>query len=72
MNVITQRPILGDEREVARLADVSTRHLRRLADAGRCPQPVRLGRSKRWNLVRWEAWIADGCPDCRRSKGGVN
>lgn len=50
---------------------VSTRHLRRLIDAGKCPPPCRLGRSCRWPAVAVEQWIADGCPNCRTRKGGA-
>lgn len=50
---------------------VSTRHVRRLVDAGKCPQPVRLGRVCRWPRPAVDSWIADGCPNCRRRQGGA-
>lgn len=52
--------------QFAEVLDVSTRHIRRLVDAGKCPQPVRLGRACRWPRQVVEAWIADGCPNCRK------
>jgi excisionase family DNA binding protein len=55
----------------AELLGVSTRHVRRLVDAGKCPQPVRLGRSCRWPRQAVEAWIGDGCPNCRKRVGGA-
>jgi excisionase family DNA binding protein len=48
----------------AQLLAVSARHVRRLVDAGRCPQPVRLGRLHRWPRKAIDDWIADGCPKC--------
>lgn len=61
-----------DVEGVADLLGVSTRHVRRLVDAGRCPQPVRLGRVVRWPRPAVEGWIADGCPsNCRRRQGGA-
>jgi len=57
--------------DVAKLLGVSGRHVRRLVDMGKCPPPVRLGRSCRWPRVTVERWIADGCPPIRRvGKGG--
>lgn len=53
----------------AGLLGVSTRHLRRLVDAGKAPQPVRLGGSVRWPLPIINTWIADGCPTIRRLAG---
>jgi excisionase family DNA binding protein len=63
-------PAMLDVDGVADLLGVSTRHVRRLVDAGKCPQPVRLGRVVRWPRPAVEAWIADGCPNCRRRQGG--
>lgn len=60
-----------DTKQFAELLDVSTRHLRRLVDAGKCPPPVRLGACIRWSRQVVEAWIAEGCPSCRRRAGGA-
>ena len=49
---------------------VSTRHLRRLIDAGKCPPPVRLGRVCRWPRRVVEQWISDGCPRVRTVRAG--
>lgn len=54
--------------EVAALLAVSARHLRRLADSGRMPAPVRLGASLRWRSAEVVAWIRDGCPAARRGE----
>lgn len=56
--------------QFAELLGVSTRHVRRLVDAGKCPQPVRLGRSCRWPRHTVESWIADGCPKIRTVRAG--
>lgn len=52
--------------ELAELLRVSPRHLRRLADSGRMPAPVRLGHSLRWRRADLLAWIEAGCPAARR------
>lgn len=52
--------------DVAREVGCSTRHVRRLADSGKMPAPTRLGSLIRWPRQAIEAWIAEGCPCCRR------
>lgn len=61
-------PTLIDFPEAARRLDISTRHLRRLVDAGRTPRPIRLGGSVRFNAAALGQWVEAGCPDLR--KGG--
>jgi excisionase family DNA binding protein len=56
---------LLDVRAVARLLDCSARHVYRLADAGRMPAPVQIGRLVRWQRAAVESWIAAGCPGNR-------
>jgi excisionase family DNA binding protein len=68
-NRATPSPVMLDVEQVAELLGVSTRHVRRLVDAGKCPAPVRLGRVCRWPRPAVEAWIADGCPNCRKRPG---
>ncbi|MEN6384828.1 MAG: helix-turn-helix domain-containing protein [Phycisphaerales bacterium] len=48
--------------DVANMLDCSTRHVRRLADWGRIPKPVKLGAMLRWVKADLEKWVADGCP----------
>jgi prophage regulatory protein len=60
---------LLDVEAFAGLLGVSTRHVRRLVDAGKAPQPVRLGGCVRWPRHVVEAWLADGCPNCRKRPG---
>lgn len=55
-------PALLDARAAAALLAVSPRHLYRLADAGRCPAPVRLGAAVRWRQAELLDWLAAGCP----------
>jgi excisionase family DNA binding protein len=62
-------PAMLDVGHVAALLGVSTRHVRRLVDAGRAPQPVKLGGCRRWPRHVVETWIADGCPNCRKRPG---
>lgn len=67
----TPSPVLIDVEVFAALLGVSTRHLRRMVDAGKAPQPVRLGGCVRWPRATAEAWIADGCPSNCRKRPGV-
>ena len=46
----------------------SPAHWRRQVDAGRAPQPIRLGRLVRWSIAALEKWEAAGCPSCRTAK----
>lgn len=61
--------VMLDVEHVAELFDVSSRHIRRLVDAGKFPQPTRLGGCVRWPRHVVESWIADGCPAIRRPAG---
>ena len=62
-----QGPELLDVRAVATLLDCSARHVYRLADAGRMPQPVKLGALVRWRRKDLSDWIDAGCPrGCRK------
>jgi hypothetical protein len=47
----------------------STRHLRRLIDAGRAPAPIRLGALLRFDSEVASKWMSDGCPDRRKVSG---
>lgn len=57
-----ERAALLSVKEVAALLACSPRHVRRLADAGKMPQPVRLGALIRWDQSAIKCWIAEGCP----------
>jgi excisionase family DNA binding protein len=60
---------LLDVRAVAVLLDCSSRHVYRLADAGRMPAPVRVGALVRWRRADLDSWLAAGCPSTlRRSR----
>ena len=67
----TASPVMLDIEAFAGLLGVSTRHLRRMVDAGKAPQPVRLGACVRWHRHTVEAWLADGCPSNCRKRPGV-
>jgi excisionase family DNA binding protein len=64
------RPELIDLEAFAALLDISTRHARRLVDAGKCPAPVRLGKCVRFSRAAVERWLADGCPRVRTVRAG--
>jgi len=52
--------------DVAGILKCSTRTVYRLADTGKMPAPCRLGAMVRWPEATVDAWIAAGCPACRR------
>ena len=57
---------LLDVQAVAELLDCSTRHVYRLADAGRMPAPIKLGSLVRWSRSAIDEWVAANCPSCRK------
>ncbi len=59
-----------DANDCASRYQVSPAHWRRLVDAGRAPQPVRLGRLVRWAVRTLDEWEAIGCPTVRNVRGG--
>lgn len=58
---------LIDAKEVGRLLSCSWRHVLRLADEGALPWGFKLGRLRRWDLSKIEAFIADGCKPVRQA-----
>jgi len=63
-----EKPQLLDVNDVATIAACSPQTVRRLADAGKMPLPVKLGRLRRWPRVAIEEWIAEGCPKLERGR----
>ena len=53
---------LLDAQSVAKFCGCSARTVRRLADAGRMPRPIKLGSLVRWRRSELADWIASGCP----------
>jgi excisionase family DNA binding protein len=75
MSTISALPPAGDAallnvRAVAALLNCSTRHIYRLADAGRMPVPLKLGALIRWRRTEVDAWIAGGCKSNRQPGRG--
>jgi excisionase family DNA binding protein len=52
---------LLDVFSVAELLRCSPRHVCRMSDDGRMPQPVRLGTLVRWPRAAINEWVAGGC-----------
>lgn len=48
--------------DVAKLLDVSERHVWALHASGRLPRPIRLGRAVRWSADELRDWLAAGAP----------
>ncbi len=60
---------LLDVQAVAEMLGVSQRHIYRMADGGKMPQPLKVGSLNRWPQFSIEEWISSGCPRCdRRAK----
>jgi len=57
---------LMDVNEFASKLACSAKHVRRMADSGRCPPPIQLGGLRRWNRQVVDDWIAAGCPVVRQ------
>jgi excisionase family DNA binding protein len=54
--------LLLDAGTVARLLSLSRATVWRLRDAGKLPEPVRIGGCVRWRRSDLDAWISAGCP----------
>ena len=57
--------------QVCAKLNLSRRSVYRLKDAGRMPQPLRLGRALRWRAADLEEWILGGCRPVDPRRGGV-
>lgn len=66
----TESARLLDVVAVAAMLDVSSRHVYRLADAGRMPRPVNLGGAVRWDRDAIKSWIDSGCQAVDSRQGG--
>ena len=53
---------LSDVSTVAARLSVSAKTVRRWADSGQMPKPIRVGRLLRWRPEVIDQWVADGCP----------
>jgi excisionase family DNA binding protein len=62
---------LLDVKAVAALLDCSSRHVYRLADAGRMPRPLKLGALVRWRRAELQQWVTDGCRPVRSVRGAA-
>ena len=62
---------LLDVNDMAALLRCSPSTVRRLADAGRLPPPVKLGALLRWPSGVVNDWFAAGCPQIRIAKRGL-
>jgi predicted DNA-binding transcriptional regulator AlpA len=69
-NPVETKPDLMDVNAVAVLIGASPRTVRRLADWGRMPRPISLGRMVRWQRSVIEEWIREGCPRVERRGTG--
>lgn len=65
-NSVESKPDLMDVNAVAALIGASPRTVRRLADWGRMPRPISLGRMVRWQRSVIEEWIREGYPRVER------
>lgn len=66
MEVQTEKALITVP-DAARFLSVSVRKLWAMRDAGMLPGVVNIGRSVRVRRDLLEAWIAENCPDIRRT-----
>ena len=66
-----EKSLLIDVHAMSVLLNCSTRHIWRLADAGKMPRPYKIGALCRWDRAMIAQWIADGCPSCRTGRKAV-
>lgn len=64
------RAALLDVTALAELLQCSVRSVYRLADAGRMPAPLKIGRLNRWLLADIVDWLNRGCPAVRSTRKG--
>jgi excisionase family DNA binding protein len=57
--------------ESAQLCGIGKRTFIRLADSGRAPWGVKMGRCRRWRRDELEGWILGGCRPVDPRRGGV-
>ncbi len=69
LSPVAAAPQLLDVGAVAEMLGCSCRHVYRMSDSGRMPSPVKRGSLVRWSISSIRAWIADGCPSCRKGTG---
>ena len=62
---------LLDVGAVAELLNCSRRHVYRLSDANRMPQPVRLGQLVRWRRTALQEWLIADCPAMKTARGAT-
>ena len=49
-------------KELAEMLGVSERHVWGMLTDAKIPQPVSLGRCKRWRVAEIQKWLEAGCP----------
>jgi predicted DNA-binding transcriptional regulator AlpA len=64
-----EKPLI-DVKEFAAKLGCCPKHIRRMADSGRCPPSIQLGALRRWSRQVVDDWIAAGCPVVRHVRVG--
>lgn len=54
--------LLIDIKATAKLLDLSERTVWGMANSGRIPKPIKIGRLVRWSHEEFRAWVSAGCP----------
>lgn len=52
-----------DAKQVSELIGCHERHIRRLADNGKMPPPLKIGKLSRWSVKAINDWVDAGCPE---------
>jgi len=67
----TDELLLSIEQVQRLLGGCSTRHVYRMASAGRMPRPIKFGGLTRWRSAELIEWVNAGCPPARSVKGAA-
>lgn len=63
---MTERKVeLLSVKDLCEILSCTRRTVYRMRDAGKLPQPMKIGGMVRWNPEEIEHWIACGCPETR-------
>ena len=65
----TNVPPLLTVQQLGRLLQLSPRTVWRLRSSGELPEPIKIGKSIRWNGEAIRRWIAAGCPPQETVRG---
>ena len=58
----TIKPKVLDFNDLAKILDVSPQNVRNLDLRGELPKPLKIGKTKKWHISEFDAWLKSGAP----------